>query len=131
MPLLQCFAAELLVAFDVARSMKKRGRWLEIVAGISALWLVAAMAIVGSRIQTQVDEQRAIEVELADEGQARTTPGFFEVARCMMRYGGWQLAEVGGAPALALLIIAAASVAGRCRGPLRRAGRFRSEAERF
>lgn len=99
--------------------MKKKSsrgvRWVEIVAGISALWLVAAMAIVGSRIQTQVDEQRAIEAELADGAPVRATPGFFDVARCMMRYGGWQLAEVGGAPALALLVIAGASVAGRRR----------------
>ncbi|GIL38121.1 hypothetical protein [Roseiterribacter gracilis] len=89
--------------------------WVEIVAGVAALWLVAAMAVVGSRIQTQVDEQRAIEVELADQGTARATPGFFAVARCMIRYGGWQLAEVGGAPALTLLVIAAASVTGRRR----------------
>jgi hypothetical protein len=120
--------------------MKKNARWLEIVAGISALWLVAAMAVVGSRIQAQVEEQRAIELELAGNGQARATPGFFDVARCMIRYGGWQLAEVGGAPALALLMVAAASMAARRRSKpprmsrlsrLRRATPFRNDPERI
>jgi hypothetical protein len=122
----------------VARDMKKNSStgigWVEIVAGISALWLVAAMAIVGSRIQTQVEEQRAIELELADGSPARTTPGFFAVAGCMLRYGGWQLAQVGGAPALALLIIIASNVASRRRERrelfgVRRSGLFRDQPE--
>jgi hypothetical protein len=117
--------------------MRKNVRWLEITAAVSALWLVAAMAVVGSRIQTQVEEQRAIELELADGAAARATPGFFDVARCMMRYGGWQLAEVGGAPAIALIVIAAASVAGRWRSSsprsprLRRATQFRDDPEQI
>jgi hypothetical protein len=114
--------------------MRKNVRWLDILAAIAALWLVAAMAVVGSRIQTQVEEQRAIELDLADGAPARATPGFFAVARCMMRYGGWQLAEVGGAPAVALLLIA---VAGRYRSNsprnsrLRRATPFRDDPERI
>ncbi|MDB5367993.1 MAG: hypothetical protein JWM77_3920 [Rhodospirillales bacterium] len=114
--------------------MRKNVRWLQITAVVSALWLVGTMAVVGSRIQTQVESQRAIELELADGAPAAATPGFLQVARCMMRYGGWQLAEVGGAPVVALLLI---GVAGRYRSNsprtsrLRRATPFRDDPERI
>jgi hypothetical protein len=126
--------AEPLIAATVARTMK-HARCLEIVAAASALWLVAAVVVIGERIEDQVEATRAIEAELADGdgASAQVSPSFLDIACVMFRYGGWQLAEFGGAPMLTLVVAGAASMGARRRGAakLRARTRFPSSAERI
>jgi hypothetical protein len=106
----------------------KRVRLRAIIAAVSALWLIGALVMVSARIQNQLDATRAIEAELGG-GSILSQAGFFDVARVMLKYGGWQLAELGGAPVIALFFVGAIALGGR--RPMRPFQLRRSSTTRF